>query len=168
MSERQCDGCGKGPGSIRVYQTKGADFVELWLCPSCARSLGVEEEAPAFAPTIGELLGSLVADSASRTCPECGTRFRTIRQSGKVGCAECYRVFHTPIEQLLEQKGLTETHQGRYPSRLDSYKRLLVDRESLRNELTTAVVEEDYERAAILRDQMRALEEQPEERDAHL
>jgi protein arginine kinase activator len=160
MSDRECDGCGTAPATIRVYQTKGADFVELWLCSTCARSLGVEEEAPVFAPTIGELLGSLVGDSATRTCPECGTRFRTIRQTGRAGCPECYRVFHARIEQLLEGKGLTETHQGRYPSRLDSYKRLLVDRESLRDELNTAVIEENYEQAALIRDRMRALEEQ--------
>lgn len=164
MTDRVCDGCGSVAATIRVYQTKGADFVELWLCDSCARSLGVEEEAPAFAPTIGELLGSLVGDSATRTCPECGTRFRTIRQTGRAGCAECYRVFHSRIEQLLDAKNLTESHQGRYPSRLDSYKRLLVDRETLRDELNAAVIEENYEQAAVLRDRMRALEE----RDANL
>lgn len=128
----------------------------------------MEEEAPAFAPTISELLGSLVGDSATRCCPECGTKFRTIRQTGRVGCAECYRVFHGRIEQLLDAEGLTESHQGRYPSRLDSYKRLLVDRESLRDELNVAILEENYEQAAIIRDRMRALEELPEQSDANL
>jgi len=159
MNEHQCDGCGEVAGRIRVYQTKGTEYSELWLCDKCAEDLGVEEAQPAFAPTIGELLGSLVGSSGTRTCPVCGTRFRTIRQSGRVGCAECYRVFRPRIQHLLEQTGTTDTHVGRYPARLGSFKRLLVDRESIRERLEEALAEEDYEQAVTLRDRMRALEE---------
>ncbi|MFW5690125.1 MAG: UvrB/UvrC motif-containing protein, partial [Spirochaetota bacterium] len=86
-----------------------------------------------------------------------------IRQTGRTGCAECYRVFRPQIQHLLEQSGLTETHEGRYPSRLGSFKRLLVDRESLRERLSHAIEGEDYEAAAVIRDQMRALEEHHDE-----
>jgi protein arginine kinase activator len=163
MKNRHCDGCGATDGHIRVYQTKGTEFSELWLCPRCADRLGVEEESPAFAPTVGELLGALVGGSGTRSCPSCGTRFRTIRQSGRVGCAECYRTFRPHIHHLLEQSGLTESHEGRYPVRLGSFKRLLVDRESLREELSRAIEGEDYETAALIRDRMRTLEEHDHE-----
>jgi protein arginine kinase activator len=163
MSERTCDGCGRSTGRIRVYQSKGNDFTELWLCDTCANALGVEQEQPIFGPSAGELLGSLVGDRTERICPKCGTRMRSIRETGRVGCAECYRVFHYRIQQLLEQAGLTETHVGRYPHRLDSYKRLLIDRESLRSELEEALKNEDYEAAASIRDRMRSLEESPNE-----
>ncbi|MFP4112773.1 MAG: UvrB/UvrC motif-containing protein [Spirochaetota bacterium] len=137
----------------------GSEYTELWLCPRCAELLGVEEESPAFAPTVGEMLGSLVGDAGTRNCPSCGTKFRTIRQTGKVGCAECYRVFRSRIQHLLEQRGLTESHVGRFPARLGSFKRLLLDRESLREKLSQAIEDEDYEAAAVIRDRMRTLEE---------
>lgn len=159
MKERVCDGCSERIGRVRVYQTKGSEFSELWLCDRCAATLGVEDEAPAFAPTVGELLGVLTGEGASRACPTCGTPFRRIRQTGRVGCAECYRVFHGRIQLLLEQSGQTETHEGRYPARLGSFKRLLVDRESLRERLARAVEDEKYEEAATLRDRIRELEE---------
>jgi protein arginine kinase activator len=159
MNERKCDGCGDGVGRIRIYQTRGTEYSELWLCDRCAGALGVEEEAPVFAPTVGELLGALTGDGATRSCPSCGTHFRRIRQTGRVGCAECYRVFHGRVQLLLEQQGLTDTHVGRYPSRLGSFKRLFVDRETLRERLDHAVREENYEEAAAIRDRMKALEE---------
>lgn len=159
MNDRHCDGCGAASGHIRVYQTRGTEFSELWLCDRCADRLGVEIESPAFAPTVGELLGTLIGTNSGRSCPVCGTKFRVIRQTGRVGCAECYRVFGGRIHHLLEQSGLTEPHVGRYPARLSSFKRLLVDRESLREKLEQLVGDEDYEGAAVLRDQMRALEE---------
>jgi protein arginine kinase activator len=163
MNDRQCDGCGQASGHIKVYQTRGSEYSELWLCAKCAEVLGVEEETPAFGPTVGEMVGSLIGDVGTRSCPSCGTRFRSIRQSGKVGCAECYRVFRSKIHHLLHQQGLTEAHHGRYPARLDSFKRLLVDRESLRDKLNQAVDDEDYETAAAIRDRMKALEEAGDE-----
>jgi len=163
MNKRKCDGCSEAEGRIRVYQTSGTEYSELWLCARCAAELGVEEEYPAFAPTVAELLGSLAGGSGTRVCPSCGTRFKTIRQSGKAGCAECYRVFRPRIQDLLEQSGHTESHVGRYPARVGSYKRLLVDRESLREELERAVHGEDYEAAARLRDRMKELEEERRE-----
>ncbi len=162
MNERHCDGCGNSTALVRVYQTKGSDYSELWLCGVCAEALGVEEADPVFAPTVGEMLGAALGGSPNRSCSGCGTRFRTIRQTGRAGCAECYRVFRSRIHYLLEQAGLTEEHVGRYPARLGSFKRLLVDREALRDRLTDAVAREDYELAVTLRDQMRALEEQPD------
>jgi protein-arginine kinase activator protein McsA len=47
---------------------------------------------------------------------------------------------------------------GRFPERLVSYKRLLVDRSVLQQRLDEAVRREDYEEAAIIRDSMLALE----------
>jgi len=121
--------------------------------------IGAEQETPAFAPTVGELLGLVAGDKGARSCPSCGTRFRTIRQTGRVGCAECFRVFHNRIEHLLEQLGFSELHAGRYPARLASYKRLLIDREALRHQLSEALTREEYERAAELRDRIKSLEE---------
>lgn len=159
MTDRRCDGCGKPGGHIRTHQSHGGEYRELWLCSSCARLVGAEKSAPAFGPTVGELLGTLTGESTTKMCPNCGTRFKEIRQSGRVGCAECYQVFGNRIQLLLAQMGLVETHVGRYPSRIASYKRLLVDRVMMKADLEEAIDREDYEEAAELRDRIRHLEE---------
>ena len=158
MNDRHCDGCGNPGGRIRVYQTRGSDFSELWLCATCAETLGVEEGDPVFAPTVGEIVGASIGGTPNGPCPACGTKFRTIRQTGRVGCAECYRAFRSRIQYLLDQTGLGGSHVGRYPARLGSYKRLFVDREKLRERLNEALSDENYEQAVTIRDQMRALE----------
>ena len=159
MTDRRCDGCGKPGGHIRTHQSNGSDFRELWLCSSCARLVGAETSSPAFGPTVGELLGTLVGDTSTRACPSCGTKFKHIRQTGQVGCAECYQIFSNRIQLLLSQMGLTDSHVGRYPSRLESYKRLLVDRATMKENLEVALENEDYELAARLRDRIRSLED---------
>ena len=114
---------------------------------------------PAFGPTVCELLGTLTGDAGTRACPNCGTRFKQIRQTGQVGCAECYQVFRNRIQLLLSQMGLIDPHVGRYPNRLASYKRLFVDRIAMREDLEAALGREDYEQAAELRDRIRTLED---------
>lgn len=158
MTERRCDGCG-GPGAhVCVRRTHGTDHREMWLCDTCSRELGVEQDVPAFGPTVTELLGSLVKDDSAVLCPGCGTRFREIRQSGRAGCAQCYRTFAAGIGRLLAQLGGVEPHVGRYPQRLASCKRIFVDRSVLKRELDAAVDREDYEEAAEIRDRMLSLE----------
>lgn len=157
MSERSCDGCGRTGDLIQVYQTRGNDYYELWLCERCATVLGVEAEPEAFGPTTEELLGGLIS-SASGECPSCGTTYQTISRRGQVGCSECYRVFAGRIELQLQDLGLPTRHTGRFPERLASYKRLLLDREVFRDELKRAIESEDYERAAALRDELEQLD----------
>jgi len=159
MTDRQCDGCGKAGGHLRIHQSNGSEFRELWLCSSCARLIGAEQSLPAFGPTVGELLGTLAGDSSTRACPNCGTTFKHIRQTGQVGCAECYQTFRNRIQLLLSQLGLVGPHVGRYPGRLASYKRLLVDEAAMRQDLESAVNREDYEQAAELRDRIRMIED---------
>ena len=158
MSSKRCDGCGEPGAHIRVRQSSGTHQRELWLCDECCRKLGVDQAIPAFGPTVSELLSGLVTRASERACPRCGTEFKEIRRSGRVGCAECYQVFRGSIARLLSQVGAEEAHVGRYPDRLISYKRLLIDRTELRQRLDEAVQREDYEEAALIRDRMLALD----------
>lgn len=121
--------------------------------------IGAEQSLPAFGPTVGELLGSLTGDTGTRECPNCGTVFKQIRQTGQVGCAECYQAFRNRIQLLLSQMSLNDPHVGRYPNRLASYKRLFVDRIEMKENLEAALGREDYEQAAELRDRIRMLED---------
>jgi protein arginine kinase activator len=153
MSERSCDGCGRAGDLVQVYQTRGNDYYELWLCERCATVLGVDTENELIGPTPEELLGGLI-NTATLSCPGCGTSFQSISRHGAVGCAECYRTFAGKIELYMEEIGMPTRHSGRFPERLASYKRLLLDRELFRDELKRAIEAEDYERAAALRDEL--------------
>ena len=78
-----------------------------------------------------------------------------VRETGLVGCPLCYRSFEQELSPIIEraQAGAC-AHVGRHPAQAAE----LIDRAALRNrlarELREAVGQEQYERAARLRDRL--------------
>lgn len=108
-------------------------------------------------------------------CGCCGTTLDAIRTGHLLGCPECYEVFDEVIKQELLRKGaipsrFSETkphsimHIGRSPGSgpaLSPSMRLL----ALNEALSETLEKEDYEQAALLRDQIKKItEEQHEEK----
>lgn len=103
-----------------------------------------------------------------RKCPRCGISLREIQIAMKFGCGECYKFFdRKSIEKIIAacQNGQT-IHIGKKPGsckKLDKNKILLLDpikeRDDLKKTLKTAIEEEDFERAAIIRDKLKELEQ---------
>jgi protein arginine kinase activator len=58
----------------------------------------------------------------------------------------------------MEISGITGQYSGSYPLRLGQVRSVLSDRMSIRTKLEESVAKEDYERAAMYRDRLRALE----------
>ena len=89
----------------------------------------------------------------------CGLSFAGFRESGRLGCPHCYATFEGHLRGLLRRIHGATQHIGKVylppdPSQSEREKRL----EGLRRKLSRAVDSEDFERAAQLRDQIRALE----------
>lgn len=102
-------------------------------------------------------------------CGQCGTTLDAVRMGNPLGCTHCYEVFaDTIFNELLEakklparitqMKKLAPLHVGRAPGEakeVSSVTKLLV----LNEQLTDTLKAENYEQAAFLRDQIRALTE---------
>ena len=98
----------------------------------------------------------------------CGTTFPDFKQTGRVGCSECYTTFEPQLGPLLERAHEGATHHvGKRPTRweersaraeADSARRERVD--DLHRRLEQAVMAEQYEAAAVLRDELRKIESQ--------
>ncbi len=97
--------------------------------------------------------------AAKRSCPTCGITFGQFRQSGTLGCPDCYEAFEKQLAPLIEraQNGATH-HRGKTPRRAGTS----IDRthliRQLTKELDQAVAAEQYERAAKLRDRLRNMD----------
>ena len=94
-------------------------------------------------------------------CEQCGTKFSELRKGGKFGCEECFSAFRRDLRVLLQNTTGHKKHRGKYPARLKNVKSYLVDRAALKAQLKEAVKREDYEKAAQLRDRLKAFEEEP-------
>ena len=128
-------------------------------------------ESPDAAPKtpLGTFLAAMGPElpeqaSAPRTgtadiCPRCGGSLQDFRESGRLGCSDCYRSFEVPLRDLLRRLHGSTHHLGeRYTEQGTTTP---VDRgqaTELREQLRLAVETENFELAAELRDRLRVLE----------
>lgn len=94
-------------------------------------------------------------------CPSCGRTFSEFKKAGKFGCANCYASFGSKVEPILRRVHAGNTkHTGRIPKRSGKYiqqKQLI---SSHKEELKQLIEEEEFEKAAVLRDKIRELEKE--------
>jgi protein arginine kinase activator len=161
----RCEGCTRKPVATEVT-VKNGEKVEVSYCDQCVGELGigVKSHAP-----INELISKVVISQATGggqqgtqvlACESCGMTFAKFRKSGLLGCSECYVAFESQLGPLIERAHEGGTHHvGKIPGRAgpsyDRQERLA----GLRRQLTDAISAEQFERAASLRDQIRAFED---------
>lgn len=117
--------------------------------------------APLEAPGKAALAAEKYPETSLPACPTCGMTLPEFKQRGRFGCANDYEVFAAHIDPLLERihDASPPQHRGRIPqggsdSGVTDKARELA---ALQSQLEEAVLAEDYERAATLRDRMGAL-----------
>lgn len=155
---RSCDHCDK-PAVVHNTVIVGNKMTEVHLCEEHAKQMQIHIVGAA---PIKQILGQLGAAPPSRprgpSCPECGHTFADFKSSGLIGCAACYDAFIATIGPIVERAhaGATQ-HIGRTPPRVGDAPQRAAVLQRLLKELEEAVVAEQYERAAILRDKVRQM-----------
>ncbi len=93
-----------------------------------------------------------------KKCPVCGHTYSDFMRTGKIGCSECYKTFRSPIKQTLSRIHPNTVHTGKIPSKSGEELKLKRKYESLKTQLSAAVKNEDYETAAKLHKEIKAME----------
>ena len=159
----QCENCGKSEAAIQLTTVKNNEMRVLHLCESCAAEQGVEPAPVAGTLPLADFLAQMGAgageSAATGRCPACGLTPVQLKQTGRLGCAECYAHFNHHLRGLLRRLHGGTQHVGKVgvvgdPTDLDRRNR----RDSLRRSLQRAVDSEDFEHAAALRDQIRRMD----------
>jgi protein arginine kinase activator len=165
MAEVVCDNCGSGDAVVHLTQIVNDEMTTSHLCEKCAAEKGLDTTPePAnfpltdFLAQMGEEPAGETVDTAAQ-CSFCGLTFKDFRETGRLGCPHCYATFEDHLRSLLRRIHGGTAHVGKVylppdPSISEMEKRL----EGLRRKLVRAVDNEDFERAAELRDQIRTLE----------
>ena len=159
-----CQVCGKRKATFHFEEVINAEERELHLCEVCAKEKGLSESF--FIPSF--LLSNLMAgltelelpfsEEVMARCPHCGLDYAQIRKKGKIGCSLCYQTFKDYLAVLLEKIQGKVYHSGKVPKKgkLEDKKQRQIYK--LRKDLEEAIRKEEYEKAAQLRDEIRALE----------
>ena len=74
-----------------------------------------------------------------------------------MGCGECYSVFGNRLERPLKQIHGTCEHVGKIPSRMGGTLKKERQLAGLESELNAAVLKQEFEKAAELRDKIKEL-----------
>ena len=174
-----CELCKKNPATIHYTKIVNGHKEEHHFCEQCAN--GMKEPGGVF-PTLGLMPDFSMADfiggffnpesqsqpfvqkniSAHDACPVCGMTAGEFRRVGRVGCSNCYSYFADYMPSLIQRIHGNSCHTGKVPVRGEAKlagKQRIVQ---LRQELQQAVLVEQFERAAELRDEIRTLEREGE------
>ena len=90
-------------------------------------------------------------------CPGCNMTYSEFKKSGKLGCPKCYDMFKKPLEITLKQIHQNSKHTGKIPATGAMELKKKRQYEELKQKLQQAVKEENYEEAALLHKQLKAL-----------
>jgi protein arginine kinase activator len=150
-----CEECGLRSANVHVTQIVDNEAQSFHLCEACARergiSISIDEAAMEAAPP------SPAPAEPDRECPSCRMKLSEFRSRGRLGCPGCYKEFEREIEDLLLQSHGSTEHKGKMYGRGSGDGPGVTDVSHLRTELETAIRNEEFERAATLRDAIHSL-----------
>ncbi len=94
---------------------------------------------------------------AELKCPKCGFTQADFKKAGRLGCADCYATFAEGLEGLLKTMHKGTRHIGKVPQSLQQSRDLAERLKVLEKKLAKAVEEENFEQAALLRDEIKQM-----------
>jgi protein arginine kinase activator len=171
-----CDVCHKREATVHLTEIINNKITKLHLCEQCAKAKSEEmEEHFGLADLLSglaDLMPVVEKEEIEKgvSCPTCGFTFQNFRKRGRLGCPRCYDTFRNQLSPLLRKIHGSETHIGKVPTRKEVSRDKTVLIGDLKSRLEKAVQQEEFEEAARLRDQIRALDkkekQQPNPRSA--
>jgi protein arginine kinase activator len=160
---KKCDICGEKPATIKVRQVdKDGKSTEVEVCADCAREKGisgVETIKVDITKVLAEIRSKVDEEDKKLVCGGCGMSFAEFKRLGRLGCSACYTSFAERLEPIVRRIQGAGQHVGKTTKsgRKQARERMSVQR--LREDLKSAIHDEDYEKAAELRDQLNRAEE---------
>lgn len=141
----------------------------MYLCDQCAKgknkfglagfgaSININDFLSGF---LGLGHGDLHVDHEPReaNCEICGMSFEDFRRTGKMGCNNCYNNYGERLKPVLKRLHGNYEHKGKAPARISKILEASRELERLKELLGKAVQDEEYEKAAEIRDKIKEME----------
>lgn len=167
-----CQKCSKREATTHIKRVVNGEATETHLCPQCAQTLGYDGLFGGFDLSIPNIFSSLFGDipilSSAKTerCEKCGCSFDDIVRSGMVGCADCYEKFYDKLLPSIQRIHGRTKHAGKKPPetlkaenvvKKKTKEEIIAEKEEAMKE---AIGTQNFEQAAVLRDEIKALKEE--------
>lgn len=149
-----CEKCNKNKAIIKYTQNINGNKVDYNLCSNCFNIINNNNFIYNFFSN--NLLNNTYENKLR--CSLCNTTFDKFKNTGKIGCSNCYDVFKPKLDYIFNDIQEKNIHIGKKPKNIDLYNQNQNNINLLRDKLNIAIKNEDYEEAIKLRDKIRELE----------
>ena len=163
-----CNVCGKNEARVHLSQIEEGKTTRVDLCEFCAKERGIDD-ASLVSDLISGIQGkktttlSPTGGEPALRCSVCGYTQADLKKTGRLGCSHCYKAFEEKLKKILKSMHPAVSHVGKNPEKIKAKKipRELKARSlHLQEQLKRAVKREQFEEAAVLRDELKAVREE--------
>ncbi len=174
----KCQKCQNKEATTHIKRVINGEIEEYDLCSECAEKMGYgnffQGFASSFADDFNSLFGSffenaLPARTQATRCETCGSSYTDIQRTGMMGCADCYSLFNGEIMPTIRKIHGNTTHCGKNSAAFMAERaKTAVEKpvkqepeselDKLQAELSAAIDNQEFEKAAELRDKIKAME----------
>ncbi|MHC1720097.1 MAG: UvrB/UvrC motif-containing protein [Clostridiaceae bacterium] len=158
-----CERCKKYEATYHITKIVDSYKQDIHLCEKCAKEFGEISSPFSFQNIISDMMGYITQTSEIEKlydprCGNCGTYFSEFKKKGYLGCSECYRSFEEVIDPIIRKVQGNIKHSGKIPGEKIKIDTRNGELEKLQAMLQKAVEDEEYEKAAVIRDQIKGLQ----------
>ena len=173
-----CQKCHKKTASVFISSIINDQETRIYLCDDCVKDyplfnfnfqnpFSIKDVMDKFKidedPSIDQEKDSLLpVDNDSKEedviCPNCYSTYNEYKQTGKLGCSRCYEAFEEKLKPVLKNIYGHEEYIGKIPKKDNSHIYISKEIRILKEDLNRAVEQEEYEKAADIRDKIKELE----------
>ena len=161
-----CQVCGKNPANHTFVDIRDNTMSEVRMCEACAEEKR-QGSTPGqhqfdFPKVLTGMMDDMTDTEEERVghvqCPRCGMLFSAFKETGRLGCADCYSAFQFQLKPLLRRIHGDTRHRGKVPTQDGEGATRFRQIHRLHDELQRAIEREEFEHAAGIRDEIRRLE----------
>ncbi len=155
-----CEECGKNQAEVLMTTVVNGQSATRHLCRECLKKYQAGDLQALLAAILSAMAGKLQEpdeETPDIICPKCGETYAEFQKTGMLGCAECYQAFRKELAPVITRVQGRSQHAGRRPPVSEEEQARQTKMEELRSLMEAAVAEENFEEAARLRDELRAM-----------
>lgn len=170
-----CQNCNQNEATVQLTKVINNKKNEQFLCEECAKEQGALYDfnnpfdfGDPFDINIGNFFKGMIDYPMQKEapkklqegqkCEKCNMSLSEFSKIGKLGCSNCYKAFSQSLEPLFKRIHGSIFHGGKIPQRAESSLKIKRQLGNLKTELKMAIEQEKFEKAAEIRDKIRALE----------
>ncbi len=157
-----CDKCKANKATVHFTKIINGKKTEQHLCEYCADSMDNTFTFDDMFKNVFNInpYGGYSREIGMKKCSSCGLTLDELNKTGKLGCSDCCEAFKEYIEPALRSFHSGTKHKGKRPGKSVSVMPKVDKKAELKTKLDEAIKNEEYEKAAEIRDILRSMEKE--------